>query len=582
MKSVSDILSERVAAAIKVATGQDAPAILKPAGEERFGDYQVDGVMALAKQLKTSPRQLAGDIVRALELSDICEPPEIAGPGFINLRLRRDWLQSRIAELCSDDRLGVPQLAAPQTVVIDYAGPNLAKEMHVGHLRSCIIGDCLARLSAFVGHRVIRQDHVGDWGTQFGMLITYLRRTQPAALDSSSALQLADLEEFYRQAKQLFDSDADFAAQARQAVVDLQSREADTLRVWQLFREESLRHTAAIYSRLGLLMRPENIRGESAYNDDLPDVVAELESLGLLTESDGAACVFLDGFTAKDGSPLPVIVRKSDGGFLYATTDLAALRYRVRDLKADRIIYVTDARQKLHFQQIFALARRAGFAKPSTELEHVPFGSMLGQDGKPFKTRAGGTVKLAQLLDEAEQRALGPVTRKNPDLPEALRREIAKVVGLGAVKYTDLSQNPASDYIFDWDKMLSLDGNTAPYLQYAYVRVQSIFRKGKIDSQELRFAPAQIHLDHCAELSLAKHFLRLPEVIYQAQGSYKPNLLCAYLYQLAGRFTHFYESCPVLNASEPTRSSRLVLSDLTARTLKLGLGLLGIDTISQM
>ena len=582
MQSVSDILTERLAAAIRSATGRDAPPILKPSAEERFGDYQVNGVMSLAKQLKTNPRQLAQKIIQLLKLDDICQPPEVAGPGFINLRLRQDWIENRTASLCTDDRLGVDQVTEPQTVVIDYAGPNLAKEMHVGHLRSCIIGDCLARLTDFVGHKVIRQDHVGDWGTQFGMLITYLRRAEPKALDGSSSLHLADLEEFYRQAKQLFDSDADFADQARQAVVDLQSHQPDTLKAWQLFREESLRHAAAIYSRLGLLMRPEDVRGESAYNDDLPDVVAELDSLGLITESKGAACVFLDGFTAKDGSPLPVIVRKSDGGFLYATTDLAALRYRLGKLNADRIIYVTDARQRLHFQQIFALARRAGFAKPAAVLEHVPFGSMLGPNGKPFKTREGGTVKLAQLLDEAGQRALQPVSEKNPDLPEDLRRQIAEVVGLGAVKYTDLSQNPTSDYVFDLEKMLSLDGNTAPYLQYAYVRIQSIFRKGQINQDELRSSPPKIHLDHQAELALAKHLLRLPEIIYQAQISYKPNLLCSYLYQLAGRFTSLYESCPVLNSSEPTRTSRLLLSDLTARTLKLGLALLGIETISQM
>ena len=582
MESTIDILSQRAAAAIKAATGLDAPPILKPSAEERFGDYQINGVMALAKQLKKNPRQLAEKIVQALETDDICQPPEVAGPGFINLRLRQDWLESRTAELCADDRIGVPKVAEPQTVVIDYAGPNLAKEMHVGHLRPCIIGDCLARLTDFLGHRVIRQDHVGDWGTQFGMLISFLRRTVPQALDASSPLRLADLEEFYRQAKQLFDADPDFASQARQAVVDLQAHDPDTIKAWRLFRDESLRHTAAIYSRLGLLMQPEDVRGESAYNDDLPQVVAELDSQGLITESDGAACVFLEGFTAKDGSALPVIVRKSDGGFLYATTDLAALRYRIDQLKADRVIYVADARQRLHFQQVFALARLAKFVQPSTVLEHVAFGSMLGEDAKPFKTREGGTVKLADLLDEAQQRALKPVTEKNPELSQHRRRQIATVVGLGAVKYADLSQNPASDYVFDWDKLLSLDGNTAPYLQYAYVRIQSIFRKGRINLDELRSTPAQLHLDHQAELALAKHVLRLPEAVCQAQSTYKPNLLCNYLYELAGRFTNFYGECPVLNADQPTRTSRLLLCDLTARTLKLGLGLLGIDTISQM
>ena len=582
MESITDILSQRAAAAIKALTSLDAPPIIKPSADESFGDYQINGVMALAKQLKENPRQLADKIVQALELDDICQTPEVAGPGFINLRLRQDWLESRTAQLCADQRIGVPKVVEPQTVVIDYAGPNLAKEMHVGHLRSSIIGDCLARLADFLGHKVVRQNHVGDWGTQFGMLISFLRRTQPGALDGSAPLQLADLEEFYRQAKKLFDADADFADQARQAVVDLQAHDPDTLKAWQIFRDESLRHADTIYDRLGLLMTPQDVRGESAYNDDLPQVVADLDSQGILTESDGAACIFLDGFSKKDGSPLPVIVRKSDGGFLYATTDLAAIRYRIAQLKADCIIYVTDARQKLHFQQIFALARLAKFVQPSTSLEHIAFGMMLGKNSKPFKTRQGGTIKLSVLLDEAQQRALKPVTEKNPELPEDLRLNIANVVGIGALKYSDLSQNPASDYIFDWDKLLSLDGNTAPYLQYAYVRIQSIFRKGQVNLDGLRSAPAQIHLDHQAELALAKHILRLPQAVYQAQASYKPNLLCGYLYELAGRFTSFYGACPVLNADEPTRISRLSLCDLTARTLKLGLSLLGIDTISQM
>ncbi len=582
METTSDILSQRAAAAIKAATSLDAPPILKASADERFGDYQINGVMALAKQLKTNPRQLAQKIIQALEIDDICQPPEVAGPGFINLRLRQDWLESRTAQLCADQRVGVPVISNPQTVVIDYAGPNLAKEMHVGHLRSSIIGDCLARLNVFLGHKVIRQNHVGDWGTQFGMLISFLRRTQPQALDGSSSLQLADLEDLYRQAKQLFDADPDFADQSRKAVVGLQVLGADTLKIWQLFRDESLRHCAIIYSRLGLLLQPGDIRGESAYNNDLSKVLEDLYNLGLVSESDGAMCVFLEGFTAKDGSPLPIIVRKSDGGFLYSTTDLAALRYRIKTLKADRIIYVTDARQKLHFQQIFALARKSNFVKPTTDLDHVAFGSMLGKNGKPFKTREGGTIKLAVLLDDAEKRALEPVTAKNPELPEDRRRQIAQVVGIGALKYADLSQNPASDYVFDWDKMLSLDGNTAPYLQYAYVRVQSIFRKGQINLEELRSAPGPIHLDHKSELALAKHILLLPEIVYQAQAAYKPNVLCNYLYELAGRFTSFYGACPVLNSDQPTRTSRLLLCDLTARTLKLGLGLLGINTISQM
>lgn len=571
-----------MAAAIKAVTGESAPAIVKASAEDRFGDYQVNGVMGLAKRLKCNPRELAGKVAGAAELEDICQEPEVAGPGFINLRLRKKWTEKRLSQLCGDARLGVGNVAEPKTVVVDYAGPNLAKEMHVGHLRSCIIGDCLARLAEFCGHKVIRQDHVGDWGTQFGMLISYLRRTEPGALAGETELRLADLEDFYRQAKQLFDADAEFAAEARQAVVDLQGHDPETLKAWELFRAESFRHAAVIYGRLGLLMRPEDVRGESSYNEDLPQVVTELQAKGLITESEGAACIFIEGFKGKDGKPLPVIVRKSDGGFLYATTDLAALRYRSSELGAERIIYLADSRQKLHFQQVFTVARLAEFVAESVELEHVAFGSMLGKDGKPFKTREGGTVKLAALLDEAQQRALKPVTEKNPDLAEEDRQQIARVVGIGAVKYTDLSQNPTSDYIFDWDKMLSLEGNTAPYLQYAYVRVQSIFRKGGLKVEGLGNSEAELHLDEEAELSLAKHLLRLGETVDQAAKTYKPNLLCNYLYELAGKFTTFYGNCPVLKSPEPTRTSRLLLCDLAARTLKLGLGLLGIETISQM
>ena len=461
-------------------------------------------------------------------------------------------------------------------MVVDYSAPNLAKEMHVGHLRSTIIGDALVGVLEFLGHRVIRQNHVGDWGTQFGMLLAHMDEVSAPALEA----ELSDLEDFYRQAKKRFDEDADFADKARGYVVRLQGGDEHCREAWRRFIGESLRHCEGVYARLGVRLTRQDVRGESAYNDDLPTVVQELRGKGLLTESGGALCVFLPQFQAEDGQPLPMIVRKSDGGYLYATTDLAAVRYRQRVLGAHRVLYVIDHRQSLHLAQLFAVARAAGFVGPGICLEHVSFGTMLGEDGRPFRTRAGGTVKLAELLDEAERRAMDVVSAKSPELPTAQAGAIARVVGIGAVKYADLSMDRVSDYKFSYDKMLSLTGNTAPYMQYAYARVRSIFRKGQEEAAALAGGP--IRMDEPAERELAKRLLRLEEVLSAVAAECKPSILTAYLYDLAQAFTTFYETCPVLKAAPEVRCSRLRLCDLTARTIRLGLGLLGIGVVEQM
>jgi len=586
-------LERRVHAALTAAGAPaDTPALIATAARPEFGDYQANGVMAAAKKLKTNPRQLAEKVVEALDLSDLAEKVEIAGAGFINITLSRDWLARELATRPNHDKLGVEPPANPQTVVVDYSGPNLAKEMHVGHLRSTIIGDALARVLDFQGHEPVRQNHVGDWGTQFGMLTAYLTAAGALA-DAGGAeiLRLNDLEEIYRQAKQKFDADGEFADLSRQCVVGLHSGDPDILEHWRRCRELSLDHCFEIYDKLGISLERADVRGESFYNDDLPNVIRDLEAKGLLSESQGAQCVFLDQFKDRDGEPLPLIVQKTDGGYLYATTDLAAIRFRcgkgkadgVIDWVADRALYVTDSRQALHFAQVFAAARAAGFAGERVSLEHVPFGTMMGADRKPFKTREGGTVKLMDLLDEAEQRALAMVRDKSAERGQDLSAEslqnIARAVGIGAVKYADLSQNRTSDYVFSWDKMLSLEGNTAPYMQYAYARIRSIFRKGSAD---VASEAGPLVLDHAAERALALKLVQFPEVVNAVAAECLPNLLCAYLYELAGAFMGFYENCPVLQSDEPLRASRLRLCDMTARTIQTGLGLLGIETIEQM
>jgi arginyl-tRNA synthetase len=577
-------LEKRLSAALAACGAPDgSPAMVAQAAQAGFGDYQANGVMPAAKALKTNPRQLAEKVVAAAKLADLAERVEVAGAGFINITLKENWLADRLSSMLTADDLGADKPANPQTVVVDYSGPNLAKEMHVGHLRSTIIGDALARVLKFLGHAVIRQNHVGDWGTQFGMLSVYYVRSlaaEPRLQPLGGAdVALTDLEEFYRKAKAEYDANPEFAERSREFVVKLQRGDFGARKYWEWFRNASLKHCEGVYQKLGVRLTSKDVRGESFYNEDLPYVVEDLAKAGLLRESQGAQCVFLPQFAGKDGEPLPLIVQKSDEGYLYATTDLAAIRYRVGTLHAHRILYVTDSRQSLHFQQVFAVARAAGFAPESVSLEHVAFGTMMGAGGRPFKTREGDTVKLMALLDEAEQRALTLVSEKNPELPEEQRRNIARAVGIGAVKYADLSQNRTSDYVFSWDKMLSLDGNTAPYMQYAYARIRSIFRKGGLAGQE---SAGEIVLADPAERALAMKLAQFPEALAVVAADCMPNVLCAYLYDLAGRFMGFYENCPVLQSEEPLRSSRLRLCELTARTIRTGLDLLGIETIEQM
>jgi arginyl-tRNA synthetase len=560
-----------------------SPALVSPAAKAEFGDYQANGVMPAAKALRTNPRQLAQNVLAAADLSELAEKVELAGAGFINITLRAEWLADRTAAMLVDDRLGVEKPDRGQTVVVDYSGPNLAKEMHVGHLRSTIIGDALARVLEFVGHNVIRQNHVGDWGTQFGMLSVYYVRSLAADPRlrplSDAEVALTDLEDFYRKARAEYDANPEFAQRSREFVVKLQGGDFAATQYWERFRNASLKHCEGVYQKLGVRLTSQDVRGESAYNADLPKVLEDLDKKELLKESHGAQCVFLPEFKDKNEEILPLIVQKSDEGYLYATTDLAAIRYRVGTLKADRILYVTDSRQTLHFQQVFAVGRAAGFAPPNVSLEHVAFGMMLGGDGSPFKTREGGTVKLMDLLDEAERLALELVNEKNPDLPAGQRKRIAHAVGIGAVKYADLSQNRTSDYVFSWDKMLSLEGNTAPYMQYAYARICSIFRKGGLHPGRV---PGPITVADPSERLLAVKLVQFPETLAIVAAQCLPNVLCAYLYDLAGKFMGFYENCPVLRSDEPLRSSRLRLCELTARTIRTGLDLLGIETIEQM
>ena len=553
--------------------------MVSPAGRPEFGDYQANGVMGAAKLAKTNPRKLAEQVKPAADaaLAEISEPLEIAGPGFLNIRLKRSWLEGQLAAMAAGPSLGIDPVT-PQRVVVDYSGPNLAKEMHVGHLRSTIIGDALARMLEFLGHTVIRQNHVGDWGTQFGMLMAHFRTA--LAENPAAGQELGDLEEFYRQAKQRFDADPAFAEQARQEVVKLQAGDEESLSFWRRFCEVSLAHCRQVYRELGVSLTDADLRGESFYNFDLPSVVADLAKAGLLSESQGAQVVFMDEFKGRDGEPLPVIVQKSGGGFLYATTDLAALRFRSGTLKADRVLVVTDSRQSLHLAQVFTLARKAGFVREGISLEYLPFGTVMGSDGKPFKTRTGGTVKLADLLEEAKKRSLAVVAQKNAELAAGPRAgELSRIVGIGAVKYADLSQNRASDYVFSFEKMLAMDGNTAPYMQYAYARIRSIFRKR---DEAGEFVAGPIALSEPAERALGLKLLQFAEMLQLVAQECLPNLLCGYLYDLAGAFTTFYENCPVLKADAATRASRLSLCDLTARVIQTGLALLGIETVEEM
>ncbi len=560
------ILPEELVANIQVENTRD----------KTHGDFASNIAMMLAKPAKMKPRDLAELLVKALPADPQVSNVTIAGPGFLNFFQNHSALAQRLDAALADAHVGVPLQQPAQRVVVDLSSPNLAKEMHVGHLRSTIIGDAVARVLEFLGNDVIRQNHVGDWGTQFGMLLAYLQEN-PSAKET----QLADLEEFYRAAKQRFDESPEFATHARGLVVKLQAGDPECLRLWQQFNDVSLSHCQELYDRLGVKLSMADVRGESSYSDELANIVDSLRDKGLLTESNGAQCVFLEQFKNAEDQPLPVIVQKADGGYLYSTTDLAAMRYRSQTMQADRALYFVDQRQALHFQMVFAVARRAGFVHPEMQLEHMGFGTMNGPDGRPFKTRDGGTVKLIDLLNEAEQRAYALVKEKNPELAESELHSIAQAVGIGAVKYADLSKHRSSDYSFNFDQMLSFEGNTAPYLLYAYTRVASVFRRTDwtMDAE----LPGSMSLDSEAEQVLGATLQRFGEVLYNIADKGTPHILCTYLYELAGQFSSFYENCPILAAdNEATRNSRLRLAALTGRTLKQGLELLGLKTLERM
>lgn len=570
--------------ALRAAFGDEYAAtdpVVRPSAEGKFGDYQANVAMGLAKTLRAKPRDVAQKIVDALPKGGLFEKVEIAGPGFINLTLSADALGQQARAMLEDERLGVPTVASPQRVVVDYSGPNVAKEMHIGHLRSTGIGDTIARVLKFLGHEVIGQNHLGDWGTQFGMLIQHMIELEQGG-EANTSNAMSDLNVFYQEAKRRFDEDAEFADRARKRVVALQGGDEETLRRWRQLVDQSKAHFDEAYRRLDIDTTALEYRGESAYNDMLKPLVAALREAGQLKEDQGAQVVFPRGFKGRDGQPLPMIVQKSDGGFGYAATDLAAARYRLQDLRADRIIYVTDARQRDHFGMVFATLRQTGWAPESVRLDHVPFGAVLGSDRKPFKTRSGTTVKLVDVIDEAEERAEKVIREKNPDLPEAERKRVAHVIGIGALKYADQVNDRIKDYVFDWDRMLALEGNTAPYLQNAYVRIRSIFRKAEATGVRYE-AGGPIVVADPAERRLVLQLAQLPRVIAGVADSLEPHRLTTFLYDLASAYHQFYEHCPVLTApDEATRQSRLRLSDLTARTLKLGLGLLGIGVVEQM
>ncbi|EEP0148775.1 arginine--tRNA ligase [Salmonella enterica] len=576
--NIQALLSEKVSQAM-IAAG--APADCEPqvrqSAKVQFGDYQANGMMAVAKKLGMAPRQLAEQVLTHLDLSGIASKVEIAGPGFINIFLEPAFLAEQVQQALASDRLGVSQ-PTRQTIVVDYSAPNVAKEMHVGHLRSTIIGDAAVRTLEFLGHHVIRANHVGDWGTQFGMLIAWLEKQQQ---ENAGDMALADLEGFYRDAKKHYDEDEAFAERARNYVVKLQSGDTYFREMWRKLVDITMTQNQITYDRLNVNLTRDDVMGESLYNPMLPGIVADLKAKGLAVESEGATVVFLDEFKNKEGDPMGVIIQKKDGGYLYTTTDIACAKYRYETLHADRVLYYIDSRQHQHLMQAWTIVRKAGYVPDSVPLEHHMFGMMLGKDGKPFKTRAGGTVKLADLLDEALERARRLVAEKNPDMPADELEKLANAVGIGAVKYADLSKNRTTDYIFDWDNMLAFEGNTAPYMQYAYTRVLSVFRKADIDEQALASAPVIISEDR--EAQLAARLLQFEETLTVVAREGTPHVMCAYLYDVAGLFSGFYEHCPILSAeNDAVRNSRLKLAQLTAKTLKLGLDTLGIETVERM
>jgi arginyl-tRNA synthetase len=585
MTSILEQLQDSVSQALVAAFGAElanTDPLVAPTNNPKFGDYQSNVALSLAKPLKQNPRAIAQAIIDQLQIEEMCETPTIAGPGFINFMVKSDCLGYMLSKIQSDPRLGVEITKNPQRIIVDYPSPNVAKEMHVGHLRSAIIGECLSRILEFVGHDVLRISHIGDWGTPFGMLIAYLREAYPEALTTQQGLNLGELGTFYRQAKKRFDEDENFREASRQAVVQLQAEDPATIKAWKIVCELSSRSYRQIYDLMGLSAFIE--QGESFYNPFLADTLQELDKLNLLEASEGAMCVFLEGFTNRDGDRLPLIVKKSDGGYNYATTDLAAIRYRVREDKVQRVIYPVGSEQNNHFAQIFQVGKRAGWITDEHDFVHAEFGLVLGEDGKKLKTRSGEAIRLQDLLNEAIERVRADLearfAEENRSETEEFINHAAEVIGISAVKYADLSHNRVSDYRFSYDKMLDLKGNTAPYLLYAYVRVQGISRKGNIDFAKL--ADVEIVLEQETELSLAKHILQFETNIKDVEKDLLPNRICLYLFELSQKFNQFYDQCPVLQADEPQRTSRLILADLTARTIKLGLFLLGIEVLERM
>ncbi|MDJ0509711.1 MAG: arginine--tRNA ligase [Crocosphaera sp.] len=585
MTSINEQLTQNFQDALVKSFGEDFKDIdpqVTTARDLRHGDYQANIALPLAKKLGKNPREIAGIIIENLSLDEVCEAPTIGGPGFINLKIKPSYLQNELTLLYNNPHLGIEKVKDSGGVIVDFSSPNIAKEMHVGHLRSTIIGDCISRILEFRGYEVLRLNHVGDWGTQFGMLITYLKEVYPDALTKANALDIGDLVNFYKQAKKRFDEDSYFQEAAREAVVKLQSGDQESRHAWQLLCDQSRREFQVIYDRLNIKLEE---RGESFYNPFLEDVIKGLEQQGILEKNQGAQCVFLEGFTNKSGDPLPLIVQKSDRGYNYATTDLAALRYRIQEDKVKRIIYVTDSGQSNHFAQVFQVAKKANFLPDTVEVTHVPFGLVKGENGKKLKTRSGETIKLKDLLDEAINYARNDLENRlqSEDRKESEEfiNQVSEIVGISAVKYADLSQNRISDYIFSYDKMLALQGNTAPYMLYAYARIQSISREGNIDYENLG-EDIKIILEDDTEIDLGKYLLQLNDTIKEVEKTLLPNRLCDYLYELSKKFNRFYENCPVLKSDEPIKTSRLLLCNLTARTLKLGLSLLGISVLERM
>lgn len=579
--NIQQLLIDRFSQALETLGWTDSPVPIAKSTKQGFGEYQFNGAMALAKKLKQNPREIALQIIEAVDISDIADKAEVAGPGFINIHLSNNWLSAQLTNVMGDKRLGIDKQAS-EIVVVDYSAPNLAKEMHVGHLRSTIIGDAVVKCLAFLGHDVVRQNHMGDWGTQFGMLLAHLE--DKLAQNEVAETALGDLEDFYRQAKVRFDNEDGFADKARNYVVKLQGGDKDCLMLWKNFIDVSISHSEDVYNKLDVSLTRNDVMGESAYNKDLANVVASLKEQNIAQEDDGAQVVFIHELADKNGNPAVYIVQKSGGGYLYATTDLAAIRYRSKVLHADRTLIFTDARQALHFKQTEIVARKAGFMTASESYQHCPFGMMLGKDNKPFKTRSGGTVKLIDLLDESVQRAQTLVLQRNPDItPDALN-EMKTKLGIGAVKYADLSKNRTTDYVFDWDSMLSFEGNTAPYLQYAYTRIQSIFAKANFTIDTLSESEFSVVIEQEAEKALCLHLLQCQNSLEVVAREATPHVLCTYLYELASLYMRFYEACPILkdDVSEQSRYTRLSLCAVTANTLKLGLDLLGIQTMQKM